>query len=405
MTARAPDKDRRQEIIIVRRKKRGGDGHHGGAWKIAFADFMTAMMALFLVLWLVNAANEETKKSVASYFNPVKLVDRYRSERGLSEADGPSRKRTETDENTDPVPENKASGEADDASKDASAVAAEKRTAAFFADADAVIDGLTKAAEAEKRMEISQWDTPIPAGDDTPERLRDPFATDIVVEAALRAENGDAADDIPVRVAVFETDQADSSEAAPEVPDTAGTKPDDSPAEPPAAAFEEPMAETVDSALSGDGGQDVAEAVRAVLANASSGTALDNATVTITPEGTLISLVDSTGEPMFERSSAHPTVMLVQMLNGLAGTIADGQRTIRISGHTDATPFAESSGYDNWRLSTDRANTARLILEKAGVVSTAIASVAGYADRRPIQPDNPLADENRRIEILLESGV
>jgi flagellar motor protein MotB len=73
--------EQHQEIIIIKRSGEGEHGHHGGAWKIAFADFMTAMMALFLVLWLINAANEETKKAVASYFNPVKLVERNRSER------------------------------------------------------------------------------------------------------------------------------------------------------------------------------------------------------------------------------------------------------------------------------------------------------------------------------------
>ena len=82
--------DGKSEIVIVRRGGNGEDeGHHGGVWKIAFADFMTAMMALFLVLWLINAANEETKKSVASYFNPVKLVDRNRSSKGLEDAKGP----------------------------------------------------------------------------------------------------------------------------------------------------------------------------------------------------------------------------------------------------------------------------------------------------------------------------
>src|SRR5512134_993065 len=79
------------EIIIV--KHGGGDhdeGHHGGVWKIAFADFMTAMMCFFLVMWLINAANEQTKAAVASYFNPVKLVDRNSSRKGLEDlGDGP----------------------------------------------------------------------------------------------------------------------------------------------------------------------------------------------------------------------------------------------------------------------------------------------------------------------------
>ena len=72
------------EIIIVRRGNGGGhDEHHGGVWKIAFADFMTAMMAFFLVMWLINASNEETKKAVASYFNPVKLMDTTSNPKGV----------------------------------------------------------------------------------------------------------------------------------------------------------------------------------------------------------------------------------------------------------------------------------------------------------------------------------
>ena len=74
----------KNEIIVV---KRHGGGHHegahGGAWKIAYADFMTAMMAFFLVMWLVNASNEKTKASVASYFNPIKLSDEKPTEKGL----------------------------------------------------------------------------------------------------------------------------------------------------------------------------------------------------------------------------------------------------------------------------------------------------------------------------------
>lgn len=53
-------------IIIVRKKKRG-HGHHGGAWKVAYADFVTAMMALFIVLWLL-ASSEEVQKAVGGYF-------------------------------------------------------------------------------------------------------------------------------------------------------------------------------------------------------------------------------------------------------------------------------------------------------------------------------------------------
>jgi len=57
--------------IIVIKKKGGHGGHHGGAWKVAYADFVTAMMALFIVLWLMNSS-EKIKKAVAGYFNDPK---------------------------------------------------------------------------------------------------------------------------------------------------------------------------------------------------------------------------------------------------------------------------------------------------------------------------------------------
>ena len=58
-------------ITIIKKKKvSGGEGHHGGAWKVAYADFMTAMMAFFLLMWLLNATSEEQKKGLAEYFDP-----------------------------------------------------------------------------------------------------------------------------------------------------------------------------------------------------------------------------------------------------------------------------------------------------------------------------------------------
>jgi chemotaxis protein MotB len=54
--------------IIIIKKKGGHGGHHGGAWKVAYADFVTAMMAFFMVMWLVNTADQQTKQNIASYF-------------------------------------------------------------------------------------------------------------------------------------------------------------------------------------------------------------------------------------------------------------------------------------------------------------------------------------------------
>ncbi|MBY6154476.1 chemotaxis protein MotB [Vannielia litorea] len=57
-------------IIIKKKKIIAGDGHHGGAWKVAYADFVTAMMAFFMLMWLLNATTEKQRKGIADYFNP-----------------------------------------------------------------------------------------------------------------------------------------------------------------------------------------------------------------------------------------------------------------------------------------------------------------------------------------------
>ncbi len=63
-------------IIIKRKKIIGGDGHHGGAWKVAYADFVTAMMAFFMLMWLLNATTEKQRKGIADYFSPTIPVHR-----------------------------------------------------------------------------------------------------------------------------------------------------------------------------------------------------------------------------------------------------------------------------------------------------------------------------------------
>lgn len=63
--------DNVRPIIIKRKKVSGGGGHHGGAWKVAYADFVTAMMAFFLMLWLLGSADDEQRKGIADYFSPT----------------------------------------------------------------------------------------------------------------------------------------------------------------------------------------------------------------------------------------------------------------------------------------------------------------------------------------------
>lgn len=70
------DKQKSDELkrpIVIKKVKKGGHGHHGGAWKVAYADFVTAMMAFFLLMWLLNATTEEQRKGIAEYFEPTPI--------------------------------------------------------------------------------------------------------------------------------------------------------------------------------------------------------------------------------------------------------------------------------------------------------------------------------------------
>ena len=75
--------DQEPQIIIRKRRQDTEDDHHGGVWKLAFADFMTAMMAFFLVMWLINSTSKETKAAIVQYFNPVQLIDANPAQKGL----------------------------------------------------------------------------------------------------------------------------------------------------------------------------------------------------------------------------------------------------------------------------------------------------------------------------------
>ena len=68
--------DNVRPIIIKKKKASGGDGHHGGAWKVAYADFVTAMMAFFMLMWLLNATTEQQRKGLADYFAPSIPISR-----------------------------------------------------------------------------------------------------------------------------------------------------------------------------------------------------------------------------------------------------------------------------------------------------------------------------------------
>jgi len=126
------------------------------------------------------------------------------------------------------------------------------------------------------------------------------------------------------------------------------------------------------------------------------------ASVTITAEPDLvrINLTDMAERPLFETGDGKLNET-GQTLTRLAGqAIAILPFSILIEGHTDSNPSL-TSGYSNWELSADRANSARRLLMEAGVSEHRIKGVAGLADTQPLLEDAPEQAANRRISIVL----
>lgn len=119
-------------------------------------------------------------------------------------------------------------------------------------------------------------------------------------------------------------------------------------------------------------------------------------------EGLLISLTDDVNYGMFANGSAEPTPGLVRALDKITPLIAQTKGQIIVRGHTDNRPY-RSADYDNWRLSTARAHMAHYMLLRGGLDTRRIEHIEGFADRRPKNPNDPSAAENRRIDLLIRA--
>jgi chemotaxis protein MotB len=232
------------QIIVIRRKKAGHGGHHGGAWKVAYADFVTAMMALFIVLWLMSA-DKEVQQSVSAYFN-------------------------------NPSGPGKMTG--------------------------------TAAAGLGNSLELPKDDM-----------------------------------------------------------------------------------------------KKLAEKIQQALMTVPNFKALkDHVEITITSDGLRIELLETDAGMFFESGRPIPTDGGSELLKRLAGELGRLPNDVLIEGHTDAKPFSGDGSYSNWELSSDRANSARKLMQANGLRPGQVAQVRGYADRQLRHPEDPQSSSNRRISVIVQ---
>lgn len=429
-----------QELLIIKRVRGGSEAGHGGAWKIAFADFMTAMMALFLVLWLISATNEKTKSSVARYFNPVKLVAMTIQKRGLN--DPKEHPNEDASDNAPPPSQGKGASkpEGKNAAKqkdlkpqskaDKAAPQPTHSEAALFRDPYAVLAEIAASGAAVK----TPLATPINAAHPNvgaAARFQDPFQTAAPeVPRPQPQQQPQPAAQPAVSASVIAKPPGGSGAApatsvpAPQLPTKVLEKVNRPPPPvtvanlsqkdgAPSTAKSLPASDTNSQMNSQTADQakglakgiaannaEVARLRQKIAGIVGKGAAAPDIEVRSTQKGIVISLTDGFDYAMFAIGSAEPQRQTLQIMEKIAHILKNEKGSIIISGDTDGRRY-KSRTYDNWRLSTARAQMALYMLVRGGLDEKRIERIQGEADRDLKVPDDPMAAQNRRIEILL----
>ncbi|HTG01762.1 MAG TPA: flagellar motor protein MotB [Nitrospirota bacterium] len=126
----------------------------------------------------------------------------------------------------------------------------------------------------------------------------------------------------------------------------------------------------------------------------------DQIIVDVFEGGVRIQLVDKEGKPMFDIGSPKPTPMAMRIMTVVGEQIKAMPNAVSVEGHTDSLAYRTSS-YGNWELSTERALSARKLLEGYGLNPSRLTRVAGYADTVPFVKEDPEDPRNRRISVIL----
>lgn len=432
---KSPQQDE-NALIVIRRGSRAYEENesHGGSWKIAYADFVTAMMAFFLVMWLISVTSEDTRIAIANYFNPIKFAQI--GDNPLNEKD-----------NNQIADEKQKNNH-----KSNSGIKAEDRREATDRK-KGMGDGRYKIknfqSEEELMLEpyktlsqIASSSSAEEQGEDKKKRLQsEEGVSEIGKEDSYRnliiPEFSDGQDNVQGSSGVVKvTPQdkhvsgqslalADNYSSGRSVVRVDGKDVDRDPALIYNKSDLHQTAEKQDTK-----GISEANGVSDILSDKAK---IDAATVNsnfhkieqvynelqalqeerkdskdgpalkVIPEnkGFLIQLSDHDKYGMFDIGSSKPKKSLVQLSEKIGKILREAKGTIIIRGHTDARPY-KNKHYDNWQLSTARAQMVYYMLIRSGIDPNSIDHIEGHADRSLLNKKDPNAAENRRVEIYFQ---
>ncbi len=315
--------DDRPQIIIKKIKKVDG-GHHGGAWKVAYADFVTAMMAFFLLLWLLNVTTDEQKFGIANYFDPISVS------KSVSGSGG-------------------------------------------------VLGGKSMIKEGAMISPTSPMgvDMQMPGIPETGPNSEESAFSDEYGKGEVQVED-------PSNIEVV-SDPNDENLTQEEVKKLSEDTLNELVAEQEQKQFEE-TAEQIRQALQEN--PDLTDLAPHLI-------------VDQTPEGLRIQIIDQEGRSMYPSGSARLYEETKELIGLVSNVIQKLPNKISITGHTDSKPFSTKSGYNNWNLSADRANSSREAFVESGFPTERLSHVVGKADTEHLIENDPESPRNRRVSIIL----
>lgn len=380
-----------EKPIIIIKKGHGHAGHHGGAWKVAYADFVTAMMAFFMVMWLVGTADSATRKKIAKYFQNPGIFERgsgspmFDGQMGILEDGAVPKNRDQQESFMRGKSMEEKIGRPD--GKGGSGKGEGKAGDSLF------LGRTTIELEAKKGALLTGADSKKPAGGEAALLGSGPKDGG---EKALQGEGGPEG--------ALQKLDGKAPESLTQGLDAKGGPTDEK------KIGERGVSDEGNLDQTGGGRADekknlegIANEIKSLMASSKElQDMLGLVEVKVDADGLNIEIMDTDKSSMFDSGSARIRPETQDAFKKLAGIIKKMPNSIDLVGHTDSTPFgSRNGGYSNWELSADRANAARRLLEGEGLESARFTSVVGRADKELKYPGEPNNAGNRRITLKM----